>query len=571
MLIKFINELHNELQNRISKQKDIEQKQQSLDRKINDLLEKIHPEDTVFNKSDSNDILNLKGLIEQRLKISSTMAALPQYRKGYTLLHVAARYNWMDIAEKAYAIAPDSINKQTMYAEYTPLQLAARLGNKQVLEFLLNQSYEDKANQYGESLIHAAVKNGNSDILALLNTKNVKIDNPELRATTLSTALESGHLGIAKSLIDAMQINELENSKYAEAILLSLAKCNKVDLLESDFALREEVKNLLVSLINKGLKINGQEKTIYSLNNDKAELIRIFFEVGLGMPDVKALPFIGIAANGEDKLLAVFLDNLSKIDKDKLKNILAEKDKHGNTAMHYALKQSRYDFLKVLLKFELGDEEKATAIVEQYKELRKKINRIHETLSKLSKKDESIKVTVDKKFTELQEEIFFDYSSTKEFDLNSNTRYISLLEIEKTLACQFEKQTLNAEVSFNEPIQKPGEKVNKSKSPAPDKSFSMTENANLNKRSENHKKADYSFILKVIIGVALLPVKIVLLLKGLYHKIFDSQTQYRGKEVQGAFFEEKKRLEEDIEARRTPSTLRLFRDASNSSTQIFQT
>jgi ankyrin repeat protein len=98
---------------------------------------------------------------------------------------------------------PDPPTSAQEFRGYTPLHFAAKNGNKDVAQLLIDKEADINAkSNINETPLHVAAKYGNSGVAKLLIDKDANVNTVEATFTPLHYAAEKGYSDIAKLLID---------------------------------------------------------------------------------------------------------------------------------------------------------------------------------------------------------------------------------------------------------------------------------------------------------------------------------------------------------------------------------
>ncbi len=268
---------------------------------------------------------------------------IPADRDNNTLVHLAARNSFSNLASNAYFYSPSAGNsknnsghtalhetvmsnddetslltsvflgsKQTA-ADIeddhgkTPLHYACENGNKFATEELLKKGASwDKFSKEGNLPIHEAAKAGNKDIMNTLlqNSYVPDISTEKEKDTPLHVAAKHGNIDTITSLCYNGADKDLTN-KAGETPLISAIRHNQID---TSFA-----------LLNEGAKVNTTQPILH-------EAVK----------------------NGNNKLIDSLIDKVESIDMQ---------DNNLNTPMHIAASQGKTNAIKKLAKKEANLEE----------------------------------------------------------------------------------------------------------------------------------------------------------------------------------------------------------------------
>ncbi|KAI0858323.1 nacht and ankyrin domain-containing protein [Xylaria cubensis] len=147
-----------------------------------------------YLRNDSN-IWNIRRMTDFRYDIAGIKFRSDWLRDGFNRLHVIAPFDLADIAEDCQA---ENIEVDArLQSNETPLYLAARAGQAQMVRFLLRAGAKVKAD-YGRTPLQVAIHNGDKTIVRLLAEAGADVNGciaPVFRAA------RSGHLDIVQTLM----------------------------------------------------------------------------------------------------------------------------------------------------------------------------------------------------------------------------------------------------------------------------------------------------------------------------------------------------------------------------------
>ncbi|KAK4320221.1 hypothetical protein Pmani_008912 [Petrolisthes manimaculis] len=161
------------------------------------------------------------------INMGADVNSSPRYASlGHRLTPVmlAAKHGMLDAVKVLVAIGA-TLRFQTTEGD-TALTLAAEMGQTEVCRWLLQQHYfqPDKQNHLGMSALIIAAKSGKSDLVRLLLTYNVPIDQETISGNTaLYWAAYKGYPGVVEMLLEAgAHVNHI-NNRGASALSVSCA------------------------------------------------------------------------------------------------------------------------------------------------------------------------------------------------------------------------------------------------------------------------------------------------------------------------------------------------------------
>lgn len=142
--------------------------------------------------------------------LRSVTSKYSAYKDKITLLHVAAKFNLVEVAECLIDKGADvnAISGDTF--KNTPLHEAASSGSKEVVQLLLEHSVTvDNTDHYGNTPLHEASRDGRHEIAELLLAKGANpnaatISDSSHGKTPLHEAIVNGHLANYLEVIKAL-------------------------------------------------------------------------------------------------------------------------------------------------------------------------------------------------------------------------------------------------------------------------------------------------------------------------------------------------------------------------------
>jgi len=262
-----------------------------------------------------------------------------------------------------------NVNAKDIF-ENTPLILASRNGQIEVVKLLIEKGADVNAKYSDENALILALKNGHTEVGKLLIEKGVEV-NEKMRDgnTTLFLALERGYIEVVKLLFDrGAEFKATERLLYNTLILVSAnghleavkfliemgAKVNTKDPYQNTplkMASRNGHTEVAILLIEKDSEINAKESKrntplILALENKHTEVAKLLIEKGaiVNGTEMNAKTPLNLAL--ENGLISI-----AKLLIEKDANVHA-KDWYGNTPANLALKNGHTEIAKLLIKKE---------------------------------------------------------------------------------------------------------------------------------------------------------------------------------------------------------------------------
>ncbi|MFC1753152.1 ankyrin repeat domain-containing protein [Thermoproteota archaeon] len=243
---------------------------------------------------------------------------------------------------------------------HTPLILAAREGNADIVELLIDRGVEKDAAPNRWTALHEAAGEGKLEVAKALLSAGAKVDpiSDWRNATPLHWAAQAGHTEIVKLLIQYKADIEAR-SNYGETPLMRAVYGNRgevvkllidkgADLSVVDNAGRTPMskalyygrKDMVKLLIEKGVDANSKDKEGWPLlckviEDDKLRdmatvLIDGGAEVNVVCNDSKETPLHKAAHIGDPDLVSLLISKEAKV---------YARDKYGQTPLHCAARQ----------------------------------------------------------------------------------------------------------------------------------------------------------------------------------------------------------------------------------------
>jgi len=142
-------------------------------------------------------------------------------KKGYTVVHLAAKYNQLAILKTLSNIEQKDKKKNNA------LHLASKDGHREIVHYLLKNKRIDinEKNREGDTAVHLAILEGQHDILSELidHQANLNIQN-EYQETPLQLAIEKEDFEIILRLCKEKMINVNTKNYKGESLLHSVLK-----------------------------------------------------------------------------------------------------------------------------------------------------------------------------------------------------------------------------------------------------------------------------------------------------------------------------------------------------------
>ncbi|CAI7672767.1 unnamed protein product [Penicillium viridicatum] len=250
----------------------------------------------------------------------------------------------------------------------TPLLLAWASDNKDALQLLLDHGADpDFANEGGDTLLSAAARNNDEELVNRLLEKGVRIDpKGNLGSTPLSYAVEGGYISVVKTLLSAnadvnTQGSRLENClmsaiEYGHDDIAALLLQHEIDPNLRNrssetalfYAVRKSNKGLVDLLLGRGADPNIQDKageTVLFITSRKGQQAMTDCLLHNGANafirnNHEQTALFSAAKNGHLDTVDVFVELGLDID---------QQDDVGNTAIFYSVGSGKVDVTRRLL------------------------------------------------------------------------------------------------------------------------------------------------------------------------------------------------------------------------------
>ena len=253
------------------------------------------------------------------------------------LLHVAASENNVTLTEALVEKKADLNVPNTK--GFSPLKIAAKRGNGEVLEVLLesgaNPNFIGKKLP-GFSPLNNAVQFGQFDCAKLLIKHGAHLVDKNMTNTVLHSAAYGGHAHIVEYLIKVvgMDVNQRNNA-------------DRTSLFQSITQGHNSVAKVLLHLgADPNVRLGKDSETLLhvAVREERKEIVRMLLEA-------KAKPDEPLKDGATPLMMAVKNDNADYIPLIMAHGItLAKKDNQGNTVFHHAAKNNSRASAKYLLR-----------------------------------------------------------------------------------------------------------------------------------------------------------------------------------------------------------------------------
>lgn len=227
--------------------------------------------------------------------------AIRDKERNFTAAHLAAGENHVSVMQVLIKHKPSLKNIEDNHGS-TPAFDAAKLGNIEVLEVLINEKIDlNKKNDDGETLAHIAAEHGHTNVIELLAKHSAKLNEPMNDGRTPAiVAAEEGHINI----LEALEKNGVNLKSAANSLLKHAASSNQINVLEyfekkgmylKDICSQDEIAdlgveaaknghvNMLELLITKGFdfKKSGENLVLVSVMNNDVKVLELLAKNGL--------------------------------------------------------------------------------------------------------------------------------------------------------------------------------------------------------------------------------------------------------------------------------------------------
>lgn len=271
--------------------------------------------------------------------------------EGFLPLHWAIQEGNLELVEHFVQLAsPETINAE-IARDISPLSLALKSGNTDILKCLLDHGAKTSVHYNGKEIWLSAAQEGSLEIFKhLINGRT-----PEEKWQALTYAAEANKIDIATYLLDEGTVPEIpeyglplaydENQEimiFSNLIIAPLYRAAKQGHLDMVKLLLERNPELL------NFKMNDEvfDFTVlsYAAKADKKDIVEYLLQQGANasIPDGnRTLPLHWAAYNGNLDMVKLLLDS-----KPKTLNSLGNQ---GSTALMLSARNSKMDVLKYLL------------------------------------------------------------------------------------------------------------------------------------------------------------------------------------------------------------------------------
>lgn len=232
------------------------------------------------------------------------------------LLQAGADPNLSDAGEEPVSIpqrlidgtAPETIIKMGYCLGRTPLMLAAKNGNIQIVRALIEKNVDLNARDLlGFNALFLACKSGHFDVVRELVNAGVSVNQPDFgRNTPLLVALGNGHITLAKYLVDlGADVNAKDPGD--ETVLMKAAALGEVEFVKL--------------LLDPGLDVNfrsrgGFTALVHAATGNHLATVEVLLQAGAdpNMLNCWETPLASAAKKSNLKMLQVLLDAGAKVE-----------------------------------------------------------------------------------------------------------------------------------------------------------------------------------------------------------------------------------------------------------------
>ena len=248
------------------------------------------------------------------------------YGGGETALHVAIQDDHISIVKYLIENAKANTSLKTHSESNTPLLIAAKLGRKDIVEYLLYKKIGilEETNYNKDTPLFLAIKGGHTEIIDWLLDQGADINYTHSNITVESLANNCKN----KEIINLIQYHQL---------------CNNIKSKDTQTVKISHSNHKLYDLMDK------YGNTLYHLCAQSNKYIDNL-DIDLGLPNYNGETALHIAVEKDSK---AFIENLLKESKSKNKDLsfIDKGNKDGDTAMHIACRRGDNQVVTTLMEF----------------------------------------------------------------------------------------------------------------------------------------------------------------------------------------------------------------------------
>ena len=303
----------------------------------------IFADQPILNSIAREDAATLKAMLAKLEKNAAEINAL--HKMGYTPLSAAARTGNKELVQilldKGAKNEAAGSRENGYSVNGNPLAMAAASGSLEVMRLLLDNGADLKAPQ-NQSLLNGAVQEGNKEMIDFLLQKGVSIEgNPNSGYTPIVAAVQKNLPEMVKYLIQkGAKVNPSERATYSYGGYSSPLYA----------AVQQGNKEMVALLVENGanplqiLRSDGRSPLSYALSNGRSDVVEAMLtkNVNINEKDARGQTILHQVLSGDGSMTKLLLDKGAKIN---------ERNDAGQTPLHLAALNGNVGPLKTLLDY----------------------------------------------------------------------------------------------------------------------------------------------------------------------------------------------------------------------------